>query len=144
MRNIRASSEDRESGENRALYKVPLEMKGFIARACCSFFSPLLYLSPPFLFRKSNARSLAWLEKKSYAPFSTKFAGNRGKVVLFLRHRSRGNNRTSTDFACLAFDNLSRSLSLPLLEPRSFSNTIPSSVPSNIKSRIHTLSTDPR
>lgn len=56
MRNIRASSEDRESGENRALYKVPLEMKGFIARACCSFFTSSLSLPPFFISQVERAK----------------------------------------------------------------------------------------
>lgn len=75
----------------------------------------MFFLFPPFFYLASRTSREEIF--RSYAPFLTKFAGNRGKVVLFLQHPG-GNNRTSNGFTCLAFDNLSQSLSFS--RPHSF------------------------
>lgn len=79
----------------------------------------MFFLFPPFLSRKSNARTRepAWLEKKSFDR-TRHFQRNLPEIEekWFSCPSIGGNNRTSSGFTCLAFDNLPQSLSLPLLD----------------------------
>lgn len=79
----------------------------------------MFFLFPPFLSRKSNARTRepAWLEKKSFDR-TRHFQRNLPEIEekWFSSRSIGGNNRTSSGFTCLAFDNLPQSLSLPLLD----------------------------
>lgn len=79
----------------------------------------MFFLFPPFLSRKSNARTRepGWLEKKSFDR-TRHFQRNLPEIEekWFSSRSIGGNNRTSSGFTCLAFDNLPQSLSLPLLD----------------------------